>query len=170
GATKEEIEGTIFWKAGVQTPFLIWRGAGVLNLIRELHAQKLTTREIQQHLAAGKTSTGQVLTLCINKICEKLKTLGLKPAHISADYLAFGRQARELRREGLSPASIAQHLNDRGFTTISGKPWSDSTVKMLLRAVGRQDHSLNALHRRLISEARLRGLSYREIAREFNEK
>ena len=169
-ATKDKLEGTIYWKAVAQTPFLIWRGAGVLNLIRELHAQKLTTREIQQHLAAGKTSTGQVLTLCINKICEKLKTLGLKPAHLSADYLALGQKACDLRREGLSPASIAQHLNDQGFTTISGKPWSDSTVKMLLRAVGRKDQSLNALHRALISEARLRGLTYKEIAREFNEK
>jgi hypothetical protein len=169
-ATKDKIEGTIFWKAGAQTPFLIWRGAGVLNLIRELHAQRLTTREIQQHLAAGNTSTGQVVKLCMNTLCEKLKALGLKPTHLSADYLALGQKACELRRDGLSPASIAEHFNDQGFATISGKPWSDSTVKMLLRAVGRKDQSLNALHRALISEARLRGLTYKEIAREFNEK
>jgi hypothetical protein len=31
------------------------------NLIRELHAQKLTTPEISERLAAGKTSTGQVV-------------------------------------------------------------------------------------------------------------
>jgi hypothetical protein len=169
-ATKDKIEGTIFWKAGAQTSFLIWRGAGVLNLIRELHAQKLTTREIQQHLAAGNTSTGQVVKLCMNTLCEKLNALGLKPAHLSADYLALAQKACELRREGLSPASIAEHFNDQGFATISGKPWSDSTIKMLLRAVGRKDQSLNALHRALISEARLRGLTYKEIAREFNQK
>jgi hypothetical protein len=106
----------------------------------------------------------------MNTLCEKLNALGLKPTHLSADYLAFGQKACELRREGLSPASIAQDLNDQGFATISGKPWTDSTVRMLLRAVGRKDQSLNALHGELISEARLRGLSYREIAIEFNQK
>src|SRR5262249_14948866 len=72
-ATKDKIEGTIYWKAGAQIPFLIWRGDGVLNLIRELHTQNLTTREIQQHLAAGKTSTGQVIETTLNKIRGRLR-------------------------------------------------------------------------------------------------
>ena len=69
-ATKEKIDATIFWKSGQQTPFLIWRGIGRYNLIRELHAQKLTVFEIKEHLAAGKTSTGQIVKITEGRLYE----------------------------------------------------------------------------------------------------
>jgi hypothetical protein len=66
--SRERIEATIFWKSGAQTPIALWSIAGRNNLIRELHAQKLTTLEIQQHLAAGKTLTGQAVNLSLDRI------------------------------------------------------------------------------------------------------
>jgi Recombinase len=52
-ATKERIDAKIFWKSGGQTPFSLWSVGGRHNLIRELHSQKLTTLEIQEHLLVG---------------------------------------------------------------------------------------------------------------------
>jgi len=62
-ATKERIDARIVWKSGCQTTLFIWRDVGRYNLIRELHAQKLTIFQIKEHLAAGKTSTGQIVNI-----------------------------------------------------------------------------------------------------------
>ena len=55
-ATKQRIDAKIFWKTGDPTAISILRPAGRDELIRELHAQKLTVLEIREHLAAGRTS------------------------------------------------------------------------------------------------------------------
>jgi len=34
--------------------------------------------------------------------------------------------------EGLSPAEIAQRLNDRGYRTLQGNSWSVETVRSLI--------------------------------------
>jgi DNA-binding transcriptional MerR regulator len=170
GATKEKIEGTIFWKAGAQTHFLIWRGDGVLNLIRELHAQKLTTREIQQHLAAGNTSTGQVIETTLNEIRGRLRKMGLNAGKYSAHHLEVQQKIAELDREGRSFASIAGYLNDHGFTSASGKSWTRGMVVHLLYRTGRKRESLDNIHYSVITEARARGLGYREMAMEFNKR
>jgi hypothetical protein len=170
GATKEKIEGTIFWKTGAQTPFLIWRGDGVLNLIRELHAQNLTTREIQQHLAAGNTSTGQVIETTLNKIRGCLRKMGLNAGKYSAHHLEVQQRIAELDREGRSFSSIAGYLNDHGFTSASGKSWTRGMVVHLLYRTGRKRESLDNIHYSVITEARARGLGYREMAMEFNKR
>ena len=59
--TKTKIVVTIVWQSGGRTSLTIWQRGSWANLIRELHAQKLTTPEIRERLAARKTSTGQVV-------------------------------------------------------------------------------------------------------------
>ena len=78
-ATKERIDATIVWKTGSQTSLAIWRGFGRYNLIRELHEQNLTTLQIKEHLAAGKTSTGQIVNIGLSQILVMLRKMGLKP-------------------------------------------------------------------------------------------
>ena len=87
---------------------------GCYNLIRELHAQGLTVFEIQEHLAAGKTSTGQKVDITVGRLYMILRKLGLKPNRFTVDYLSLKRKALELNREGQSLKSIANHFNEAG--------------------------------------------------------
>jgi hypothetical protein len=169
-ATKERIDATIVWKSGEKTPFLIWRGIGCYNLIRELYAQQLTVLEIKDHLAAGKTSTGQAVKITVGRLYMILEKLGLKPNRFRADYLALRKQAAEFNRDGRSVEWIAEHFNEQGFKSASGTPWTRDMVYGLIRAAGRKAHRLEDLHRNAITEARARGLRYRQIAIEFNDK
>jgi hypothetical protein len=77
GATKSRIDATIVWKSGGQTPVFVWRARSRHHLIRELYAQQLTAAEIKQHLAAGKTSTGQVVNITVVGIQVSLQKMGL---------------------------------------------------------------------------------------------
>jgi hypothetical protein len=77
GATKSRIDATIAWKSGGQTPVFVWRARSRHHLIRELYAQQLTAAEIKQHLAAGKTSTGQVVNITVAGIQVSLQKMGL---------------------------------------------------------------------------------------------
>jgi DNA invertase Pin-like site-specific DNA recombinase len=169
-ATKQRIDATIFWKSGTQTPILIWRDIGRYNLIRELHAQKLTVFEIKEHLAAGKTSTGQKVEITIGRLYDVLRKLGLKPNRFSDDYLSLREKALRLNREGQSLDSIAEHFNEQGFESASGKLWTRASIYGLLRAQGKKPVSLEEVHREAITEARTRGLNYRQMAEEFNER
>jgi hypothetical protein len=169
-ATKEKIDATIFWKSGEQTTFSLWRGIGRYNLVRELHARKLTVFEIKEHLAAGKTSTGQKMNITVGRLYDVLRELGLKPNRFPADYLKLRQTAWELHQGGQSTDSIADHFNDQGFKSASGTPWTQTMVYGLLRAQGKTAILLEDLHREAISEARARGLNYRKMAEEFNER
>jgi DNA invertase Pin-like site-specific DNA recombinase len=169
-ATKERIDATIVWKSGAQTPIVIWRDVGRYHLIKELHAQKLTVFEIREHLASGKTSTGQRVKITVGTLYEILRKLGLKPNRFSAEYLFLRDKALELICHGHSVDSITEHFNEQGFTSASGKAWTRDMVYGLLRAQGEKPISLEETHRRAISEARGRGLNYREMAVEFNER
>ena len=169
-ATKERIDATIFWKTGAQTPVVLWRGIGRYTLIRELHAQGLTVSEIKEHLAAGKTSTGQKMNITVGRLYDVLRELGLKPNRFSAEYLKLRQTAWELHEGGQSTDSIAEHFNKQGFKSASGTPWTQSMVYGLLRARGKTAILLEDLHREVISEARARGLNYRHMAVEFNER
>jgi hypothetical protein len=169
-ATKERIDATIFWKAGGQTPILIWRGNGRYNLIRELNAQKLTVYEIQEHLATGKTSTGQKVNITVGRLYNVLRKLGLTPNRFSADYLALRETALLLNRQGRSVDEITDIFNEQGFKSGSGKPWTRDMVYGLLRARGKKPVSLEETHREAITEARARGLNYKQMAVEFNER
>jgi len=153
-----------------QTPFSISRTIGRYKLIRELHAQKLTLSQIKEHLAAGKTSTGQVVNLSLGRLWGKLHDMGLKAALYPAGYYSARQKAAELHREGRSMEWIAEHFKQEGFVTASGKPWTLSMVDGLLHTLGEKAQSLEDTHRRLIADALARGLSLSEIAREFNEK
>ncbi len=168
--TKEKIDATIVWKSGGQTPLCIYRAAGRYNLVRELHAQKLTVLEIKERLAAGKTSTGQVVNITAAGIYMILHSLRLKANHYSAGYLSLGQKAAELNREGRSLAWIARHFNEQGIGSSSGKRWTDQKVYRQLRAIGDKTELLENIHRRVIAEARSRRLNYRQMAVEFNQR
>ena len=170
GATKERVDATIVWKSGGQTPVVVWRARSHHHLIRELHAEKLTASEIKERLAAGKTSTDQVVHISLGGIQMSLYRMGLKAAKHSAGYLLAQTKAVELDREGQSVRSIAQYFNEQGFATPSGKSWTHFMVEHLLRANGQKQESLENIHRRAIAEARARGLSYEQMAIEFNKK
>jgi DNA invertase Pin-like site-specific DNA recombinase len=169
-ATKERIDATIFWKSGSQTPFSIWHGVGWYNLIRELHSQKLTAFEIRDHLAAGKTTTGQAVKISLSRLYLIMHKIGLKQNRFPAPYLLLAQKVDELYREGRTLVWIAQHFNEQGFKSKSGNPWSRSMVFHLYHATGHKIDLLQNLHRKVIEEARLRGLNYQEMALEFNER
>src|SRR5262249_33642402 len=166
----ERIDATILWKSGEKTPFVMWRGTGCYNLIRELHAQQLTVFEIKDHLATGKTSTGQAVKITVGRLYMILEKLGLKPNRFSADHLALRQQAVEFNRDGRPVEWIAEHFNEQGFKRASGTRWTRDMVYGLIRAAGRKPHRLEDLHRNAIAEARARGLRYRQMAIEFNDK
>ena len=65
---------------------------------------------------------------------------------------------------------IAQNFNEQGFTSPKGKSWTPRIVYDLIVTVGEKVETLGDIHCKEITEARARGLSYREIAIEFNEK
>jgi len=170
GVTEEQIDATIVWKAGGKTPVFLWRRPGRHHLIRELHAQQLTAVEIKEHLAAGKTSTVQVVNISLWRVLEKLHAMGLIAARYTARYHFAQRKAAELYREGRSVEWIAQYFKERGFTSASGKPWTALMVYGVLRAIGEKPQPLEDTHRKLIAEALARGLNHAEIAREFNQR
>jgi DNA invertase Pin-like site-specific DNA recombinase len=169
-ATKERIDATIFWKTGEQTPMVLWRGTGRYVLIRELHAHGLTVFEIKEHLAAGKTSNGQKMNITVGRLYDVLRELGLKPNRFSPGYLALRQKALELNREGQSLEAIADYFNEEGFESSSGKPWTDQMVYGQLQAQNKTPVLLEDLHREVISEARARGLNYRQMAEKFNQR
>jgi len=170
GATKERIDTTIFWKTGSQTSLSMWRGFGRYNLVRELHAQNLTVPEIKEHLAAGKNSTGQITNIGLGQLRAILRKMGLKLNRYSADYRLLRQKAAELSRDGRSYEWIAQHFNEQAFPSASRKPWTRFMVEWLLHTIEHNSEPLEDLHHRAITEARARGLSYKEMAVEFNER
>ena len=136
----ERIDGVIVWKTGARTPLFVWRPVGHHHLIRELHAKQLTNREIKEHLAAGKTSTGQVVDLSLGRISLILKKMGLRKHKYTAAYIPLGQHAAELQREGRSYEWIAQFFNEQAFPSPSGRPWSRFMVEWLLQTARRQGH------------------------------
>jgi DNA invertase Pin-like site-specific DNA recombinase len=169
-ATTERIDATIVWKAGGQTPLFVWRVLGRHNLMRELHSQGLTALEIKERLSAGKTSNGQVLNVSLGGLQFRLKQMGLKAAQRPASYFLARQRAAELDGEGRSLRFIAGCLNEKGFASASGRPWTHSMVGYMLRMTGHEAEPIDQLHYRLMSQALGRGLSYRQIANEFNRK
>jgi Recombinase/Recombinase zinc beta ribbon domain len=169
-ATKTKIDATIVWQSGGRTSLTTWQRGSSANLIRELHAQKLTTPEIREHLAAGKTSTGQVVNITCGGLYQALGKLGLKPHHRSLGYFSALEKAVELDREGQSAQSIAQYLNEHGFSKDRGKTWTQHMVRDLLFSNGKKLEPLENVHRRMIGEALARGIDYSQIADELNEK
>jgi Recombinase len=133
------------------------------NLIRELHAQTLTTPEIRERLAAGKTSTGEVVEMNLDMIRRRLSKINLKAGKYSVHQLQMLQKIAELDREGRSFASIAHYLNEHGFTSASGKSWNRGMVAHLLYGTGRKreslenigEHSLSGNHRSSGTRARL---------------
>ena len=146
----------------------VWRRSGWHYLIRELHAKQLTISEIKEHLAAGKTSTGQVVNLGLGQLGKKLHAMGLKASRFSADYLSLRQEAAALYREGRSLDWIARDFIKKRYVSASGKPWTAGMVTGHLRALNVKSESLDSIHYRLMADAHKRRLSYEEIAIEFN--
>lgn len=126
--------------------------------------------QIQEHLAAGKTSTGQKVELTEGRLYVILRKLGLKPNRFTVDYLSLKKKALELNREGESLKSIARQFNEQGIKSASGKPWTEEMVYGLVRRYFKKVTSLEDEHRKAIAEARARGLNARQIAVELNER
>ena len=168
-ADNERIDATVVWKSGAKTPVFVWRARSRHHLIRELHAQQLTASEIKERLAAGKTSTGQLINMSVGAIQLSLRKMGLSAAKHSASHLAVRRKAAALDLEGQSLDAIARHFNEQGLKSPSGKPWTHFMVEHLIRASGQKRESLENIHRRAITEARTRGLDYSQMAAEFNQ-
>ena len=169
-ATKERIDATIVWKTGGQTPLSMWRRLGRHILVRELHAQNLTTLQIKQHLATGKNSTGQIVNICLSQILAILRKMNLKPIRTPANYFSLRQIAAELSKEGRTAVWIAKHFNEQGFRSASHKPWNRAMVDLLIEKSGNKPESLEDLHRSAFNEARARGLNFEQMAVEFNEK
>ena len=110
------------------------------------------------------------MNITTNTIYERLHKLGLKPSRYSAGYLSLREKAAELNREGRSLDWIAQHFNEEGLLSASGKPWAGSLVSGLLRTIGKKAESFESIHIRAIEDASARGLNYEQMAIEFNEK
>ena len=170
GATKQKIDAMIYWKSGSTTPLLLWRDTGRYNLVHELHQQGLTVVGIHEHLAAGKTSSGQRVKITVQRLYLILRKLGLSPNRFSAEYLGLRQKALAMNRDGQSLEAIAKCFNEQGDKSDSGKPWTYEMVHNLLRAQGEKPLRLEELHRQAIAEARSRGLNYRDMAVEFNAK
>ena len=169
-ADKERIDATIVWKSGVKTAVFVWRARSHHHLIYELHAERLTAQEIKERLAAGQTSTSQIVNITLAGIQKSLKKMHLEPAKNSAGYLATRVKAIELDREGQSLDAIARYFNEQGFASPSGKPWTHFMIEHLLRANGQKQEPLESIHRRAITEAQARGLDDQQMADEFNQK
>jgi DNA invertase Pin-like site-specific DNA recombinase len=169
-ATKEKIDATIAWMSGQKTELAIWRGNGRYNLVRELHAQGLTIFEIHKRLAAGMTSTGQSVKLTIGCLYEVHRKLGITPNRFSAEYQGLREKALTLNREGRSIEWIAEQFTSESYPSASDKPWTPDMIYGLLRALGTKPLRLEELHRGAITEARARGINYRQMAVEFNAK
>ena len=152
-ANKERIDAKIIWKSGSPTLLSIWRFHGRYNLVGELHAQGLTAPEIREHMAAGRTSTGQVVKISLDEVYVSIRKLGLKSHRFVTSYASLQRKAAELCREGRSPMWIAQHFNEQGFTTASGKPWTHLRLYSVLHNMGAKIASYESLHTKAISEA-----------------
>ena len=166
--SKERIDATIAWNSGSKTSLYVWRRSGWHYLIRELHAKQLTASEIKEHLAAGKTSTGQVVNLSLGKLNKKLHAMGLKASRFSADYLSLRQEAAELYREGRSVERIAKDFNKKAYVSASGKPWTAGMIYGHLHALDVKPESLDNIYYRLMADAHRRRLSYEEMAIEFN--
>jgi hypothetical protein len=169
-ATKERIDATISWKSGGETPLILWRGIGCYHLIRELHAQGLTVFEIKDHLAAGMTSTGQTMKITVGRLYDILRKIGFKPNRFSMSYRSLRHEAVELNGQGRSLNWIAQYFNERGLKSASGNQWTKYMVYGLIRSLFNKVNILEDTHREAITAARKRGLTYREMAEEFNRR
>ena len=91
----------------------------------------------------------------------------------------------QLRREGKSCRTIAREFEERGIKPFKGERWYDSTVKVILlrttnefsrvlyTAIDARKHSYAkriSSYAPLIFELRSRGMSYDEVANEFNRR
>jgi hypothetical protein len=163
---EDTLHGVIRWRSGIETTFrYYYKGLNaVYKIIRELHEQGCTPIEILERLNNGETSTGQVFKRKKHFLGVIRESLGLRPSYKNFPKAALQREIRERFESGESFAGIARDFNDRGIKSAKGKMWSRVTVARL------NQPDLDSLHRWALSEARSRGLGFRQIADEFNAR
>ena len=127
-----QIDGTIVWRSGARSQFHLHRGGGVYELVRRLHAQGSTVREIQRWLAAGDPETGQRWTFSKNYVHVILKKLGVRAHQRRAYDLRLLDHIRRLHEQGLAAPAIADELNASGSTTPLGRRWNRDSVRHAL--------------------------------------
>jgi DNA invertase Pin-like site-specific DNA recombinase len=132
-ATEDRIEGTIVWLSGARTAFFLHRRAGVYDLIKHLHAEGRTVREIQAWLAAGDPDTGQRWDYVRKHIYVIHEKLGLRPNERRAFRPELLEEVHRLHGQGLRARAVADALNRRGLTTPTGRPWTKDSVRHALK-------------------------------------
>ena len=93
--------------------------------------------------------------------------MGLKAAQRPAFIFQRAKGGRVVREV---VSGFIASLNEKGFASASGRPWRHSMVGYMLRMTGHEAEPIDQLHYRLMSQALGRGLSYRQIANQFNRK
>jgi DNA invertase Pin-like site-specific DNA recombinase len=131
----DRVDGTIVWHSGARTPFYLHRRAGVYELVKRLHTEGRTVREIQQWLAAGDPDTGQQWHYVRKHIYVIHETLGLRPNERRAYRADVLEQVRRLHDQGLRARAVADKLNASGLTTPLGRPWTKDSVRHALKPV-----------------------------------
>lgn len=168
--TTESIELTISWKDGSETRHRRWRRAGVDRLISDWHAAGKTAAEIQKLLEIGDSTTGQTWPRTKAAVYQALRRLGLRPNP--------GRQTAESEREhmrhlferGRTLPQIAEERNVAGSRSPLGMQWNANAVYNAIGGnLGRFDRHED-LHRRVLDDAKQRGLTNKQAAEEFNAR
>ena len=90
-------------------------------------------RKVAQRLDQAARQSGIPRSELVERACDGFKHEVLEHGPVGAE-----RQARYLRNRGLTIAAIAVVLNDKGYLTSFGKPWTYSTVQRMLARSGQQ--------------------------------
>jgi hypothetical protein len=167
--TDTAIEATVHWFDDTTTAIKLLHLGGIREYVRELHAEGLTARQIRDRLAAGHPATGQKWSYTKEHIYQIFKRLGVTPNSRRTALAPVRREIEAMYDQGLSLAAIAKRLNEADHRTSRGREWTQSAVCHWLRRSDRRSQ-LEAQHRALLEDAKSRGLSNAETAREFNER
>jgi len=167
--TATAIEATIHWVDGSTSQVKVWRLDGVRELVRQLHAEDLTAKQICECLAAGDPATGQSWKYTVTHIFQILKKLGLTPNSPRMAMKKIREEIDALYDRGLRVPAIVKYLEDRGYRTPRKCRWTPGTVQHWLSRQNRRD-AFEQLHRELLADAKSRGLTNAQTAEEFNRR
>lgn len=165
--TETAIEATIHWVDGTTSALKVWRRGKVRELVRQCHAEGMTARQIRDRLGVGDRETNQRWQYTVTHIYQILKRLGLAPNSRRTAMKKMSAEIDVLSVRGLTLAEIAAHLNGSGYRTSRGGNWTPNAVRYRMSARNRS-REREQLHRRLLADAKARGLTNADTADEFN--
>jgi hypothetical protein len=163
--TPETAEGIIFWAGGETTEYKIYRRRGRYNLVRELHLEGLTNRQIRERLARGETSTGQTWKITSEMVYQALQKAKLPSNRFPAQYINAKKTLKKLYAEHRDLSKTAGELNRLGLKTFRGIEWTREAVYSQQRKI-----SLKEKAEKVLAELIETGLSNQEIANQLNAR